>query len=331
VSENLLAETSLPDGRSLKIAQATPADAPALLQIIQDAFRNRPPVHPTPAALLETVDSIAEAVDSGFAVMALVADVPCGAIIVSLDDQTAGIHRVSVHPDLRRQGVASLMIEVVLELLAANGVAEVRLVAREEFPQVVSWWQRRGFSAYGQDSPHVYLSRQVALRYEIPTADDMRAFGQRLAGLLRPGDLLIASGELGAGKTTLAQGIGSGLEVSGPVISPTFVLSRIHPALGTRPGLLHVDAYRLDSWEELADLDLQTEGMVTLVEWGAGLAEGLSEDRLEIDIRLALESTNQPTADQPATDSLDETRLLFLTLIGERWTKVRAQLETLWN
>jgi tRNA threonylcarbamoyladenosine biosynthesis protein TsaE len=321
-----LAETTLRDGRSLEIVAATAADAPALLEIIRNAFSNRPPVSPAPAALKESVGSITAAVGSGFAVMALVAGVPSGAIIVSVDGRIAGIHRVSVRSDMRRLGVASMMIEVVLELLAGSGVDEARLVAREEFPQVVAWWQRRGFSKYGQDSPNVYLRRQVAWRYEIPTADDMRAFGQELAGLLGPGDLLIASGELGAGKTTLAQGVGAGLGVSGPIISPTFVLARIHPALGAGPGLLHVDAYRLDSWEELDDLDLQTEAMVTLVEWGAGLAEPLAEDRLEVDIRLAL------APDEPADpDSTDETRLVFLTPIGERWTGARAQLEALWR
>ena len=98
---------------------------------------------------------------------------------------------------------------------------------------------------------------------------------------------MIASGDLGAGKTTLTQGIGRGLDSEGAVISPTFVLSRIHPSRSRRPALVHVDAYRLGSAEELDDLDLDaTAGdAVTVVEWGAGLAEGLADHRLEIDIR----------------------------------------------
>ena len=115
----------------------------------------------------------------------------------------------------------------------------------------------------------------------------MQDLGVRLADLLRPGDLVIASGDLGAGKTTLTQGIGRGLDSEGAVISPTFVLSRIHPSRSQRPALVHVDAYRLTSAEELDDLDLDaTAGdAVTVVEWGAGLAEGLADHRLEIDIR----------------------------------------------
>src|SRR5260370_25268535 len=73
----------------------------------------------------------------------------------------------------------------------------------------------------------------------------MRALGQRLAALLRPGDLVVLTGPLGAGKTTLVQGIGQGLDVRGPVTSPTFVIPRLHQATGAGPALVHADAYRL--------------------------------------------------------------------------------------
>jgi tRNA threonylcarbamoyladenosine biosynthesis protein TsaE len=116
----------------------------------------------------------------------------------------------------------------------------------------------------------------------IPTDTDMRALGERLAGQLRAGDLLILSGPLGAGKTTLVQGIGTGLGVRGPVTSPTFVIARVHP--GPVVPLIHVDAYRLGSVIEVDDLDLDTANSVTVVEWGAGLAEVLADDRLEISI-----------------------------------------------
>src|SRR5271165_6762886 len=106
----------------------------------------------------------------------------------------------------------------------------------------------------------------------VSTADQMRDLGRRLAGLLRAGDLIIMSGPLGSGKTTLTQGIGAGLGVRGPVTSPTFVIARVHP--GPTP-LVHVDAYRLGSALELDDLDLDadTDMSVTIVEWGEGLAE----------------------------------------------------------
>ena len=121
----------------------------------------------------------------------------------------------------------------------------------------------------------------------IATDEDMRDLGRRLAALLRAGDLVILAGPLGAGKTTLVQGIGAGLGVRGPVTSPTFVIARVHPSVaGTGPALVHADAYRLGSIGEVDDLDLDTDAAsaVTVVEWGTGLAEILAEDRLEITI-----------------------------------------------
>lgn len=102
------------------------------------------------------------------------------------------------------------------------------------------------------------------------TAEQTRAFGQLLGGLLRGGDVVLLTGSLGAGKTTLASGLGRGLGVRGPVTSPTFVLARVHPNLDRGPSLVHVDAYRLGSIDEIEDLDLEigAPGQVTLIEWG---------------------------------------------------------------
>ena len=123
----------------------------------------------------------------------------------------------------------------------------------------------------------------------VPGADAMRALGRRLAGLLQAGDLVILSGALGAGKTTLVQGIGEGLGVRGPVTSPTFVIARVHPSVTGGPDLVHADAYRLASPAEVDDLDLDAtvDSSVTVIEWGGGLAEGLAADRLEVAITLA--------------------------------------------
>src|SRR3954452_386639 len=112
----------------------------------------------------------------------------------------------------------------------------------------------------------------------------MHALGRRLAGLLRAGDLVVLTGGLGAGQPTLTQGIGDGLGVRGPVTSPTFVIARVHPSQVGGPALVHVDAYRLGGALELDDLDLDADvaDSVTVVEWGHGLAEDLSEDRLEV-------------------------------------------------
>jgi tRNA threonylcarbamoyladenosine biosynthesis protein TsaE len=123
------------------------------------------------------------------------------------------------------------------------------------------------------------------VKFELPTVDDTRALGARLGALLRAGDLLVLTGPLGAGKTALVQGIGTGMQVQGRIASPTFVIARVHPA--GRPGgapLIHVDAYRLGSLDEVDDLDLDVDAAdsVTAVEWGAGLVEQLAESRLEV-------------------------------------------------
>lgn len=121
------------------------------------------------------------------------------------------------------------------------------------------------------------VTREVVL----PTAADTKALGVRLAAILRAGDLVVLTGPLGAGKTALVQGIGAGLGVSGTVVSPTFVIARVHR--GPLP-LVHVDAYRLRSLDEVDDLDLDVDAAdaVTVVEWGAGLVEQLTDARLEV-------------------------------------------------
>lgn len=123
-----------------------------------------------------------------------------------------------------------------------------------------------------------------AVRVALPTPQDTRALGRGLGALLRAGDLVVLTGTLGAGKTTLAQGLGEALGVRGAVTSPTFVIARVHPSTVGGPALVHVDAYRLAGALELDDLDLDAsvEDSVTVVEWGHGLVEGLAEDRLEV-------------------------------------------------
>ena len=123
---------------------------------------------------------------------------------------------------------------------------------------------------------------------QVPTGAKMHDLGWRLAHLLRPGDLVVLTGPLGAGKTTLVQGIGQGLGVRGPVTSPTFVIARVHPSLRGGPALVHADAYRLGSRAEVDDLDLDADldSSVTVVEWGEGLVEDLSPSFLEVKITV---------------------------------------------
>src|SRR5262245_26463344 len=124
------------------------------------------------------------------------------------------------------------------------------------------------------------------LELVVPTAEEMRRLGQELASGLAAGDLVLLTGDLGAGKTTLTQGVGDGLGVRGIVASPTFVIARVHRSAAGDPPLVHVDAYRLGGWEELEDLDLEAslDEAVTVVEWGTGIAEGLADRRLETEI-----------------------------------------------
>lgn len=171
---------------------------------------------------------------------------------------------------------------------------------------------------------------------ELATAERTRELGVLLGGVLRAGDLVLLTGDLAAGKTTLTQGIGEGLGVRGPITSPTFVIARVHPSLGTGPDLVHVDAYRLGGLAELDDLDLDAdlEDVVTVVEWGHGLAEGLAEDRLELvltrDPGADLSSGPDVLADRPdeaiATDHQseapegDQPRTVRALTHGARWS-----------
>ena len=120
----------------------------------------------------------------------------------------------------------------------------------------------------------------------LTTPDDTRAFGAELGRRLGAGDLVILTGGLGAGRPTLTQGLAEGVGVRGPITSPTFVIARVHPSLGDGPALVHVDAYRLGGLDELDALDLDTslESAVTVVEWGHGVAEDLSESFLEVEL-----------------------------------------------
>ena len=149
------------------------------------------------------------------------------------------------------------------------------------------------------------MVRLLPTSVTLPTAAQTYDFGRSLAARLRAGDLLILTGDLGAGKTTLTQGLGEGLGVRGAVTSPTFVISRVHPSRGIGPALVHVDAYRLGDAAELDDLDLDTDvdEAVTVVEWGEGLAEALATDRLELDLHRRE----------------DDVRELTITPVGPRW------------
>ncbi len=132
--------------------------------------------------------------------------------------------------------------------------------------------------------PHIEMPMPMRWVAYLPDRSATLRYGAALAQVLSPGDLLILRGPLGAGKTTLVQGIGAGLGVTDPITSPTFVIARLHR--DGRVPLLHADAYRLGGIDELDDLDLDMdlEDAVTVIEWGEGIAEHLAEDYLLVDI-----------------------------------------------
>jgi tRNA threonylcarbamoyladenosine biosynthesis protein TsaE len=195
------------------------------------------------------------------------------------------------------------------------------------------------------------MGKAESVSLTVCTAAEMHALGRSLAAALRAGDLVILSGGLGAGKTTLTQGIGEGLGVRGPVTSPTFVIARVHPPapattaglggsggldgamadlVAPRPSLVHADAYRLGSALELDDLDLDTDtaSSVTVVEWGEGLAEGLAADRLEIAIAADPPPAGAAAgqAGETADPALDMPRTVRISMVGARWEGVELPL-----
>lgn len=157
----------------------------------------------------------------------------------------------------------------------------------------------------------------------VPTADAMRELGGRLATVLRAGDLVVLTGDLGAGKTTLTQGLGAGLGVRGDVTSPTFVIARVHPSTCGGPALVHVDAYRLGSFVEVDDLDLDAslDDSVTVVEWGTGLVESLADSRLEIRLYRS------HGVDAGSGSGGEEARRAEVVAFGDRWAGVLLPIE----
>ena len=156
------------------------------------------------------------------------------------------------------------------------------------------------------------------MRFEVVDTEAMEAFGRDLGARLRAGDLVVLTGALGAGKTTLTRGIGAGLGVRGPVQSPTFVLARTHPNLADGAPLVHVDAYRLGDAALVDDLDLDFDNSVVVVEWGAGLVDDVSESRLEIVIERPMGAS---AADALSDDDLDADEPRTITVLGHgpRW------------
>jgi tRNA threonylcarbamoyl adenosine modification protein YjeE len=145
----------------------------------------------------------------------------------------------------------------------------------------------------------------------------MHELGLKLSRLLQAGDLVVLTGPLGAGKTTLTRGVGEGLTAIGNVSSPTFVIARTHKRKDGGPVLVHVDAYRLGSALELDDLDIDYENSIVLVEWGKGMTDDLVESWLEIIIERD-RAVEHAADDSESTDP----RKVSIIGFGSRWANV---------
>jgi tRNA threonylcarbamoyladenosine biosynthesis protein TsaE len=292
----------------LRIRQVGPEAAAAVLGIVRTAFSTRPPLDPPADALGETEEHLAVALQHGGLVAGLDGrDV--GSLVLDPDGSTLWLRRVGVLPEVREHGVATDLVAAALA--TSTPYDEVAVLAREELPATVTFWRDHGFVETARRSPYVELRRPAVRAFDAPDAETMRDLGARLAPDLRAGDVVVLTGELGAGKTTFTQGLGAGLRVRGEVTSPTFVIARVHPSLVGGPALVHVDAYRLGGVAELDDLDLDTslDDAVTIIEWGGGIAEGLSDDRLDVRIERAV-------ADEA---SEADPRRVVLSPLGRRW------------
>lgn len=149
-------------------------------------------------------------------------------------------------------------------------------------------------------------------RWEIATTEEMHALGVRIGSSLAAGDLLVLTGPLGAGKTTLTRGIGEGVGIRGPVQSPTFVIARTHPSLVGGPPLVHVDAYRLGDPREFDDLDLDLDGSVVVVEWGRDVAATVTDTWIDVEIERPTGASGDAT---DPSESAEEPRVVTLRTV----------------
>jgi len=301
-----------------------------VLQVIRAAFAARRPLDPPATALTETLESVTAELATAGGLLAKVEGEPAGALLFEPAGRALALRRFGVLPKRQGSGIAGALIDSAEAHAREHGYDGLRVVARVELPATVAFWERQGFVRSGRDGVNLHLVRVLSRELVLETRADTQALGERLAPRLRAGDLLILTGDLGAGKTTFTQGLGRGLHVRGDITSPTFVIARVHPSLRGGPPLVHVDAYRLGGMAELDDLDLDTslDDAVTVVEWGEGIAEGLADERLEIELRRGLAPAGASAGASVDDDSVDHSdpRHAVLRPLGERWLGVLHDL-----
>lgn len=306
---------------ALDVIEAGPEHAAAIVEVIHRSFAARPALEPPTTAFEETEETVAATLATAGGLLALRRERPMGAIL--FDESRPGVlglRRVSVHPQGRDRGVASAMVGVAEDIAEERGKDGIWLDVREELPDTLRFWTRRQYLPTGQTGPMIHMAKTLWLSREVPDVEAMHTLAARIASLLRAGDLIVLSGDLGAGKTTFTQGLGEALGVRGPITSPTFVIARSHPSLGEGPSLVHVDAYRLQDAAEIDDLDLDatTAGAVTVVEWGEGRAEQLADSWLSITIEAREADDSDPLGTAVGLRS-EDMRVVTVRPRGTRW------------
>ncbi len=296
---------------------ATAADAEDVHALTREVFGAYAHLQPQPSSLRETVEDVAAELERHGGLVVREAGVSGGGVAlgplvaaVRFSEHDGGfwLRRLAVLPRVRGEGLAAGLVDAAEAVARKRGHSRLQVGVRTPLVEVIAWWRRLGFGQTAERDYWVDLARPLPRTVQVPAAQDMHDLGVHLAESLRAGDLVVLSGDLGAGKTTLTRGIGVGMQVRGDVTSPTFVVARVHPPTAAGPPLVHVDAYRLGDIAEVDDLDLDAslEESVTVVEWGAGMVEGLAESRLELTLRRG-------------SDERDEARVVTARALGDRW------------
>ncbi len=298
---------------SVVVRRVGPEAAADVLAVVRESFGARPVLDPPADAMGEDLDSISRLLGIRGGLLATIDGAPVGCAVLDVRAEGLVLRRFGVVPGAQGKGVASALVDAARA--AAVGRPAVVVSAREELPDTVGFWQRHGFVETTRSSPTIELALAMDTSFDAPDGDTMRELGERVGRSLVAGDLVVLTGQLGAGKTTFTQGLGVGLQVRGGVTSPTFVIARVHPSLVAGPDLVHVDAYRLGGIAELDDLDLDTslDTAVTVVEWGAGLAESLADAVLEVVIERAVGQG----AEGDDGEALDPRRVSLRWVVGQ--------------
>ncbi|MEC9051336.1 MAG: tRNA (adenosine(37)-N6)-threonylcarbamoyltransferase complex ATPase subunit type 1 TsaE, partial [Actinomycetota bacterium] len=202
------------------VRRVGPEAAADVLHVVLAAFGARPAMDPKPAALLETEETIAEKLAAGGGLLAELHGEPVGTLILDPRGSTTYLRRFGVVPGHQGHGIAGALIDAAVDavLESGTGTDDLTVVAREELPKTIRFWDRQGFREITRRSPLVEMRRPLRTAvFQAPTADAMRGIGRSLAGQLTKGDLIVLTGDLGAGTTTFTQGLGAGLGVRGHV------------------------------------------------------------------------------------------------------------------